>query len=395
MLSNRSSNSLFLLGYIALLVYGSLYPLAGWRIPEGSPMVSWPRYVSRADMVTNLLVYIPLGLLLVRSFPGRWRAVSSIAMATVLGSVLSIGVEVLQLFLPARVSSMGDIALNAAGSLIGAVIAWNLKEQVTMGRQIRSLRHAWFLSGAATDAGLAAIGLWALSQLVPLVPSFDVGNLKQGLRPLWYTLRDPAIFRPLDAAVYAFSIGGLGVIATIISREKKFAPVFWGMFAATVLLLKVPIVGRQLSLEAISGLVVGLALLFFARKLPSRLPVAAASLMVLGGFIVSELSPASNAAATYPFNWVPFAGHMTNVMGLAGILEGIWPFTALAFLTWEMHTSQSLIATTTGGVFLLALVFALEWSQQSISGRHGDITAPVLAGIGWILPRLRMARENR
>jgi VanZ family protein len=39
-----------------------------------------------------------------------------------------------------------------------------------------------------------------------------------------------------------------------------------------------------------------------------------------------------------------------------------------------------------GGLLVLAVMFALEWQQQTIPGRHADITDILLALTGWSLP---------
>ena len=56
--------------YGALIVYASLYPFVGWRVPGVGPLdfllLGWPRYWTSFDFVANLLGYLPLGLPAVR-----------------------------------------------------------------------------------------------------------------------------------------------------------------------------------------------------------------------------------------------------------------------------------------------------------------------------------------
>jgi len=58
----------FALGYVALVVYASLFPFSGWRDQGIAPwsflLAPWPRYWTGFDVVSNLLGYVPLGLLL-------------------------------------------------------------------------------------------------------------------------------------------------------------------------------------------------------------------------------------------------------------------------------------------------------------------------------------------
>ena len=58
------------LAYAALIAYGSLYPFSGWTA-RGVELFAflvphWSAHLSRADVVTNVLAYMPLGLLLAR-----------------------------------------------------------------------------------------------------------------------------------------------------------------------------------------------------------------------------------------------------------------------------------------------------------------------------------------
>ena len=54
--------------YGGLIVYASLYPFVGWRVPGVGPLdflvLGWPRYWTSFDFVANLLGYLPLGFLL-------------------------------------------------------------------------------------------------------------------------------------------------------------------------------------------------------------------------------------------------------------------------------------------------------------------------------------------
>ena len=54
--------------YVGLIVYASLYPFAGWRVPGVGPLdfllLGWPHWWTTFDLVSNLLGYLPLGFLL-------------------------------------------------------------------------------------------------------------------------------------------------------------------------------------------------------------------------------------------------------------------------------------------------------------------------------------------
>ena len=65
----RSSAAPLALAYTALLLYASLYPFLAWRWPPGLSLeamlaLPWPPWRDRFDVWSNVLGYLPLGLLL-------------------------------------------------------------------------------------------------------------------------------------------------------------------------------------------------------------------------------------------------------------------------------------------------------------------------------------------
>lgn len=71
------------------------------------------------DWIINTLGFIPLGALIVLSFPGRLRVLTATAACL----AVSLTIELTQIYLPWRVPSLQDLLLNTVGGLIGAVLA--------------------------------------------------------------------------------------------------------------------------------------------------------------------------------------------------------------------------------------------------------------------------------
>ena len=165
--------------YAGLIVYASLYPFAPWRVPGVSPLaflwLPWPHWWTEFDLVSNLLGYIPLGMLifgaLVRS-GGRARPAFLIAFAT--GTALSLAMEFAQNFLPQRVASNVDLGLNALGSLIGAALGLWIHQRGSVERW-QVARDRWFIGRSA--GGLALLLLWPLGLLVPLPVPLGQGQV--------------------------------------------------------------------------------------------------------------------------------------------------------------------------------------------------------------------------
>lgn len=179
MVRHRSSASPLALLYAALIVYASLYPFSGWRVP-GVPLLAflvapWPHWWTGFDLVSNLLGYLPLGALLfgamVRS---GMPAGAALAMAVGGGTALSFGMEFTQNFLPQRVASNLDLALNALGTLIGVALAWLIHRRGGVERW-QAARDRWFIGRSA--GGLALLLLWPIGLLFPLPVPLGMGQV--------------------------------------------------------------------------------------------------------------------------------------------------------------------------------------------------------------------------
>src|SRR5688500_2793380 len=374
-LSRRAFISL-VAAYAGLIAYGSLFPFTGWQAgsePAFAFLTHWLPSYSRADILRNVLAYAPLGLLVALAASSR-TVTNRVALAVLAAAALSISMEMLQHWIPSRVASVFDVIANVCGSAAGALVA----KGITL-PPVRQWRMTWFKPGRLADVGLIVLATWALSQWSPLVPSLEISNLGQGVAPIWWTLRRPETINVMQAAAYAFSILGLALLARTLIMPGKPAFRLFFVFVALVLGYKIVVVGRQLSLEALIGasaaFVVALALV--AQR--PRVVVRFGMLFVLAGFVCAELTPGSDVAR-YPFSWVPFGGHRQHPLtGITTILEVLWPAGALAYLA----RTQGAANGWKGGAAIGLLAFALEWSQQWIPGRYGDLTTVLVMALAW------------
>ena len=106
-----------------MILYGSFYPFDFYshqdsRGPVGVLLASGFQPASRDDVASNILLYMPLGFFAVYAI-GR-RAASSVAVAVVVGLVLSVSVELAQFYARGRVQELVDICSNTLGALLGA-----------------------------------------------------------------------------------------------------------------------------------------------------------------------------------------------------------------------------------------------------------------------------------
>nr|WP_217344901.1 VanZ family protein [Noviherbaspirillum sp. L7-7A]MBV0879097.1 VanZ family protein [Noviherbaspirillum sp. L7-7A] len=374
--------------YAALLVYGSLYPFSHWQAPALPAMaflLHWPAHLDKADVLQNVLVYAPFGLLAALWLAGRMQARPAALLATIMGTALSMAMECLQQFNPARVASLVDIAMNALGSGLGALLAGTMLRHTLSGALALAWRDRWFRHGALANTGLVIAALWLLSQTSPLVPTLDVSHLRRALSGLWHALHDPRLIVMTQLLTYACLFSGMGALILLLARPGKPALRLFALTVLAMLMAKALIVGRVLSLEACAG--AGLALLasLLLRTLPLRILPWTGMLMIVLGFAIAELAPGPPWMVA-EFNWTLFTGQMRSVAGLSNILELLWLFMALAwFMRIALPNGGTRRIALVGAVLTAVAVFALEWQQQ-FHGRYGDITQVMLCVAGWIIP---------
>ena len=100
---------------------GRVTGIVGW-LAEALATLGVPRDSAAVvlEFLANVVLFAPLGVLLVLAFPGvRWWAV------VLAGFLLSVGIELVQLAIPSRVSSVSDVVANTAGTALGLLLAWS------------------------------------------------------------------------------------------------------------------------------------------------------------------------------------------------------------------------------------------------------------------------------
>ncbi|MEQ6340764.1 MAG: VanZ family protein [Gammaproteobacteria bacterium] len=337
---------LSLWSYLALLIAGSLYPATAWRVPGehflAFLIASWPRYATRTDITTNILVYLPFGFLLASVLRTRMRLRYAVWWVATAGLLLSLLMEILQNFLPGRNPSNLDVLTNTAGAFAGAFVARVTEGHRWPGSLLFAWRKRWFLPGWWVNLGIALLGLWALSQLSLQTPSLVAGNLHTGFTPFWEAPPDISRIQFQKILIFMLEIAGLGLFtATLISPRHRMMPVSVALFTAAVLFkffaaaifLKLPVLARLISVEALAGLGMGLILLLVIQHRSKKQPCGAA-LAVLISFVAVQLidaiivQPGGIALPAWPL----IRGNPLNVTGLASLMAQVWPVLAITHL---------------------------------------------------------------
>ena len=343
----------------AIIVYASLYPFTGWRVPGVSLIafltLPWPPYWTWFDLVANLLGYLPLGALvfgaLVRS---GWRAGRSAALALVLAFALSFAMETLQHFLPKRVSSNVDLALNVAGAGLGIVLAATLHRVGAIDRW-QSVRDRWFIARSA--GGLSLLLLWPLGLLFPTPVPLALGQVMQRLRDLLVDALD-------GTAVADLAVPWLqnadDAFATALAPGSEFAAVAVGLLAPCLLAFSICRPGWRRGV-----LVLGAAAL---------------------GFATTTLSTALSFGPEHALAWKTDTAVAAFVVGGGVALLLVWvPRRAAAgFGLMALTALVSLVAQAPADPYFAESLHA--WEQGRFIRFHG-----AAQWIGWAWPYAAMA----
>ena len=351
-----------LLMYAFLIVYASWYPLSNWR---GLGLPFWaflfaplPYYWTGFDVVTNIIGYMPFGLLVVFALYPYVRGVSDAIIDTCAGGALSFTMEAVQTYLPSRVASNLDFLTNELGALLGAIAGVMLTRAFLEQSRLLQLRKRWFVPEAGR--GLIVAGLWPLAQIYPQGSLFGLGQVL----PIFSEWLTQWLERPVDLGVLLRH--GLELSA----QEYWLAETIITACGLTGALLSVSCMLRKQSPRA--ALLIGLLLIALGVKsLTSALYFApdnafvwltpgAKGGLLIGGMMLSGLAFAPQVAQRRlavaslllcfaTVNFVPAnpyfistmqawsQGKFLNFNGAAQFLSQAWPLFALRFLLHPMH----------------------------------------------------------
>ena len=317
-----------------LVAYASLYPFWPLRLPSPDAALGFfipPRYPSRADIGFNVIAYIPLGTLACLYFRQRAAGWPAIAKAIALATALSLGMELMQFFIPNRVASVYDLIANASGALVGSLVfADPFYSMVT--RPLGELRESTIISGAWGDAGLVLIMLWLLAQFNPALPFFGAGDIAGAdtqMQLVEWTAVGMSIcgFGLFISSLVKLEAGSLRVTVVLLSVA------LWLKFVFASFILQPNFAADWVSTGRLLGLVAGMALFIPLRRLGRMMRMYVALVLILAGALFSkifgEYSPVEEFLRL--FRWPH--GQLGSFATLTRFLHELWPFAAVTFLT--------------------------------------------------------------
>ncbi|MCS0616941.1 VanZ family protein [Massilia kyonggiensis] len=351
-----------LLAYLLLIVYASWFPFSGWRSSGLSPfaflVLQMPRWWTGFDVMVNIVGYMPFGTLIVLALHPRVRGMWAVAIAAVVGLLVSGTMEVVQNYLPSRVPSSLDLLTNAGGCLAGAVIgAWFAPMLLDRSR-LYLLRQRWFAAHASQ--GLVLVALWPLAQVYPQNYLFGNGQILPLLSEWLSDWLDTDIDLvtmlrgdvPMSVEQYWLSetiitaCGMTGAALTLLCLTRRGAPRLSLMLA----LIGVGIVVKTLASSlffapdnafvwvtpgAEGGFLIGLIMLAGLAFAPQVAQRRLAVVTLVLSLIVVNTIPANPYFVSTLQAWQQ--GKFLNFNGAAQFLDMAWPIIALWFLLLPSH----------------------------------------------------------
>lgn len=342
--------------YAALIVFASLFPFTGWRAQGIDPWVFFsapipPPYWTWFDVNTNLVGYGPLGFLLALALLRSGAPRAAVPFAALAGVLLSAAMEFLQIYLPRRVPSNMDLALNAFGALLGALLALLLERLGAIDRW-SVFRARWFSADAR--GAIVLLVLWPVALLFPAAVPFSLGQVLERVEAaleavldgtpfiVWLPLREAPLI-PLSPSsellcevlgllapcLLAYCVVphigrrallvvlglGLGIAATALSAALSYGPAnAWGW----------------LGLPAQSAIGVALILAAALLALPGRACAAVLLLVLMWQLSLLNQAPTSAYFAQTLQTWEQ--GRFIRFYGLGQWLGWIWPYATLVYV---------------------------------------------------------------
>ncbi|MBA4141481.1 MAG: VanZ family protein [Nitrosospira sp.] len=315
----RTTMARMALGYALLIVYGSLLPFHWNDLPFS---IAWTNFQhipllqlgvgSRADLVANLLLYIPFGLLVCGWLVGESRrllvVVTGMLLSLVLATGVALAVEFTQQFFAPRTVSLNDLFAELVGSALG-ILLWPL-----IGARLMHLAQTISHGGAqARHAVLIAYALaYAVLSIFPydFLMSYDEWKAKLGSANVGW------LFVP--------QCGG-NCILRLIPEALLVAPL--AMLVSGPMRRHVPLFGAAVAGAMLGVMIEGLQLTLASGISQGASVVSRAAGMMLGAGLI-QLAPSINwrslrqhARPALALGAFPYLG---AVIWLNGWFSGRW-----------------------------------------------------------------------
>jgi VanZ family protein len=338
---------------------------------------SWADRPGAGDFISNILLYLPLGVFGALVFADGVGAPWRIGIVFLLGASLSVSMELTQYYDEGRVTAASDAYSNAIGAFLGAVGG------SLLGRDVRwpMLREI-----SANRIPVLLLIAWAGYRLYPYVPTID-------LHKYWNALK-PVVLSPSLAAYPLFRHVSIwltfGVLVEAICGTRR-ARILYPATMGAVLVAEIFIISTVLSVEQIAGAAIAFGLWLILLIPGRRARLGFTALLLCAYVVVERLEPFQFRAAAGSFGWIPFLSFMRGSIDIdvLSFFEKIFLYGSLVWLLGEIGLR---IATAVG--FVASCLLLTSIAETHLPGRSAEITDATMAVMVGVIFRLMGAASK-
>jgi VanZ family protein len=350
---------------IIVILYGSLYPF-DFRVPPNGigPLKTfigtWDKPPGRGDFVSNILLYLPLGVFGSKMLRGHWL-VGFVAIVAI-GAILSTSVELTQYYDEGRDTAVSDAYANTLGTALGAFVGATFRG---------SVRLPFVGEVAANPVPAMLLTAWAAYRLYPYVPVIDLHKYWGALKPLVLTPR----FDPLHFLHHvAVWLTGAVLIEALAGARRTL--LLYPLFVGGVLFLEILIVSKLLSVDEVAGALSAYVAFLLLVGAGLRQRALVVSLVLAAAILAERLAPFQFGPATRAFGWIPFFSFMHGSIDV-DVQSFLEKFFLYGNLIWLLVRSGMPLRPA---AFLVAAgLFASSWAEIYLPDRSAEITDAILA----------------
>jgi VanZ family protein len=339
--------------YLLVIVYASLRPFLGWRMPPEEVLhfltAPWPRFTLLPDIVANIGAYIPLGLMLSVGFGARYGPGRGAIAATFAATLLSLLMETLQMFIPVRIASNIDLFTNSLGALIGAMAAPLLAPSRALGAPLNAARDRVFHEGVMADVGVVVLMLWLFTQFHPTAQLFGTGAYRGTFDLPAYFAHTPLLAFGSETAVVTLNLLGVGLMLSALLRDGQRPVLVSGTvigaalvvkWITTALIVQMPTPLTWLTPGVLTGLAAGSILLFAAIHLPRQARLGVATACIAAATVAINLAPDNPYQSSPPQMFVRGSSLFLSFSGIVRALAELWPLLAIGYLACALGSNR-------------------------------------------------------